>query len=319
MRQDGIAELDPEVIEQAAEWMVRLDSDSADRHARQAWETWYQADPMHRHVFERMRGLDARMGALDPVSRKALAHVARKPRVRAKIALAALTLLSAGWLSQTMTLRQYMPQTATAHGEIRTMALADRSTLILDTETALDSIVNDTQRTITLFRGRVLANVTTDPTKPFTVRTADGSVTALGTAFQVRRENGVTEIAVTESRVRVCPGSQTSSACVVLAAGQQARIADGRVSAPEAVDARASIAWTRGWLEADDRPVAEVLAELARYHARPVHFDPAALHSVRVTGSYPLKDTNRALAALAATPGLRLKIAPEAVQALPGR
>jgi transmembrane sensor len=52
------------------------------------------------------------------------------------------------------------------------------------------------------------------------------------------------------------------------------------------VDAETAGAWAEGWLAADDRPVADVLAELNRYRAVPVRFDPAALAGVRVSGSF---------------------------------
>ena len=45
----------------------------------------------------------------------------------------------------------------------------------------------------------------------------------------------------------------------------------------------------------DNRPLAEVLDQLARHHPGPMRFDREALAQIRVTGVLPLDDTAKAL------------------------
>jgi len=52
--------------------------------------------------------------------------------------------------------------------------------------------------------------------------------------------------------------------------------------------------------------VTEVLAELNRYRAVPARFDAARLANVRVSGSFPLTDTDHALEGVSRATGLRL-------------
>lgn len=149
-----------------------------------------------------------------------------------------------------------------------------------------------------------MAQVARDPTRPFVVETADGTATALGTRFSVARDARGTTVTVIESRVRACATARLRQVCVDLRAGDRARLSDGTVEKLPAVDIERASAWSKGWLEADDMPLIEALAELNRYRTRPIRFDPAALSDIRITGSYPLRDSDRALAAIAGTSGL---------------
>ncbi|WP_313443485.1 hypothetical protein [Novosphingobium sp.] len=72
------------------------------------------------------------------------------------------------------------------------------------------------------------------------------------------------------------------------------------------IDPDAAAIWTEGWLAADDQPVAHVLLELNRYRKKPLRFDEGELAGVRVSGSFPLADTDRALQGILQSTGLRL-------------
>jgi transmembrane sensor len=64
--------------------------------------------------------------------------------------------------------------------------------------------------------------------------------------------------------------------------------------------------WAKGWLVADDQPVARVLLELNRYLRQPVRFDAQELAAIRVSGSFPLADPDRALGGILQSTGLRM-------------
>jgi len=300
------------VVRKAAHWLAELDGDAVTEAQRDACEAWCAEHASHRLAFDRMRGFDARFEGLDGIERSALARAAhgrdRGPTRRLAGGLLGLgTIVLAGWLGATSFAgRELFPDYRTVPGEQRTIAMADGTALVIDTDSAIDIDEHSGSRHVRLFRGRVMANVIADPSRPFQVETRDGTATALGTAFAVERKGERTLVTVTESRVRVCPATAAlhDADCLKLEPGQQAMIADGRVVRLGSVDPEQASAWSRGWLEADDKPLAEILTELNRYRARPIRFDAADLSHIRVTGSYPLTDAPRALDAIAETAGI---------------
>lgn len=58
-----------------------------------------------------------------------------------------------------------------------------------------------------------------------------------------------------------------------------------------------------GWIKAVDEDLVDVLDRLNRYHVAPVGFDNAAPKSVKVSGSFPIKDQAAALRSIAFSSG----------------
>lgn len=294
-----------DILREAAEWAALLGADARDTD-RAACEAWCRQDPRHRLVLERMRGLDASLAALDGAQRQVLRRTADEPqRGGRRRAMAALLVVAAtagvlsdpfGWRAQSVELR-------TAPGEQRNVTLPDRSSLLIDADSRLTARLDETTREIMVRRGRVLATVTSDRTRPFTVVTPDATATALGTSYLVRTGSASTRVTVVESAVRVCAGSGT---CVDLSAGQTTLVSHGRILAVHSIDTEAALAWTRGWLEADDMSASEALEELAGHLPHGLHFDRADLEGLYVTGSYPLDRPRDALDAIAQTTGLAI-------------
>ncbi len=81
-----------------------------------------------------------------------------------------------------------------------------------------------------------------------------------------------------------------------VAAGQRVRITADAVGPAEAIDPRGlADAWQRHQLVLNDRPLAEVLDELARHRPGRIHYDAAQIEGIRVSAVLPLDDTDRAL------------------------
>ncbi|WP_408908187.1 hypothetical protein [Variovorax paradoxus] len=81
-----------------------------------------------------------------------------------------------------------------------------------------------------------------------------------------------------------------------LRAGERASFGRGEVGPIAAVDAQTT-AWTLGQLIADDMRLDDFLAELGRYRPGIVRCDPAVA-GLRLSGVFPLADTERILAML---------------------
>lgn len=300
----------PEIVARAAHWAALLDDEGVSQRVQEACERWCCEDPRHRLALDRMRRLAGRFDRLDGAERAALSVAAKGRSLSGRrptmVALGLLLMLAgAGWFSASSLLAPLFPDHQTGHGERRSLILADGSALTLDGGSAADVDMASAERRVTLFRGQVQATVSPDAARPFTVATVDGRATALGTAFIVRKEVVGTLVTVVESRVRVCAQANPAD-CRQLTAGQRAMVTATGVTPLSDVDPRAATAWTRGWLEADDMPVADLLVELNRQRVRPIRCDASLLNGRRVTGSFPLDDTDRAAQALATATGLRL-------------
>jgi len=90
---------------------------------------------------------------------------------------------------------------------------------------------------------------------------------------------------------------------VLLRAGQQVRFTRSRVETPQVAPDNAG-QWRSGHLLVNDQSLAEVLAELSRYRHGSLGCDPGVA-GLRISGVFPLTDTDRALALLTRTFPLR--------------
>ncbi|HFI2011853.1 TPA: FecR family protein, partial [Pseudomonas aeruginosa] len=196
----------------------------------------------------------------------------------------------------------------TAVGERRDLVLEDGSQVEMNTDSALDVRYDAGQRLLRLYRGEIYLRTAADrrePPRPFLVRTEQGLMRALGTAFSVRREGAETVLAVYEGAVQVRPeGAASAADGRVIEAGQRVRFVRQRIGPVESAS-EAALAWRQGLLVADDMPLRQWAGELMRYGGESIECEPS-LDPLRVSGTFPVDDLPLALAMLAQTHGLRL-------------
>ena len=233
-------------------------------------------------------------------------HRAQRRAAVARLA-ALLAVAPAGWLGWRLAQEQgWTADLRTATGEQRTVTLADGSRLLLDTGTAVDIEFDSSQRLLHLRQGAISLQTAPDPGgahRPLVVHTALGRLRALGTRFTVRLDGAVALLAVTEGAVEVTPRGASAPALVV-PAGRQT-VVTGQGAGPLRPVAPQDHAWVHGMLMADAMPLAEVCAQLARYRPGLLHCAPEVARR-KVSGAYPLADTDRALAMLADTHALQI-------------
>ncbi|AZP71784.1 FecR family protein [Pseudomonas poae] len=286
-----------QIIQQAANWLTRLHDEDVTEADRHAFDAWCQADPRHAVAIERMRGL---WGSLDTLpakpARMALNRAFTPQRSRGVQVTGVLGVVLCAWLGL-QHLPVWMADQRTGVGERRQVVLEDGSRLQLNSNSAVDVKFDGHQRVIELLQGELWVDVAKDAQRPFVVRTDQGTATALGTRYLVKRaENGTTLVTVIESTVAV---KGDTSEGVKVAAGQRSILDHGQAQAPQAIGNSDPDAWTRGLLKVNDKPLDEVLQSLASYRHGLVRFDPQALKNLRVSGVFKLDDTTAALAALA--------------------
>ena len=286
-----------QIIQQAANWLTRLHDEDVSDAERRAFNAWCEADPRHAVAIERMRAL---WGSLDTLpaqpARVALNRAFAPQRSRTAPVVGVLGVLLCGWLGLEH-LPVWMADQRTSVGERRQIALDDGSQLQLNSNSAVDVKFDGHQRVIELLQGELWVDVAKDAQRPFVVRTDQGTATALGTRYLVKRApDGTTVVTVIESSVTV---KGDADAGVNVTAGQRAILDHGHATPAQAIGNADPDAWTRGLLKVDDQPLSEVLQTLASYRHGLVRFDPQALQNLRVSGVFKLDDTAAALSALA--------------------
>lgn len=290
-----------QMIIEAAHWLTRLNDEQAGEAEQREFDAWCQRDVRHRIAMQRMRAL---WGSFDEVpaapARVALNRAFSRPKkrlaVRGAHTLGLLGVLFCGWAALDQ-MPIWLADQRTAPGERREIVLADGSQVQLNGHSALDIKFDGKQRTVDLLQGEMWVVVAKDAQRPFVVRTDQGTATALGTRYLVKRaEDGATVVTVIESVVAT---KANGSAVVNVKAGEKTRLKDGRVEPVQPIGDDDPTAWTRGVLKVNDRPLSEVLQSLAAYRRGFVQFDDKALQGLRVSGVFRLDDTDAALATLA--------------------
>jgi transmembrane sensor len=300
-----------QVLREAAEWLATLQSGHASDEDQVRCQDWRRADPRHDRAYRKVEALWQRFDVLDGeatasatlstvLGRRRRADLARRGGALALM----VTVLFGGAM---LAMRPFTPLDLMADyrspvGQQRRVMLPDGSELLLNTAAVVDLAYSDGERRVRLRRGELLAEVAKDPARPFVVETDAGTARALGTRYTVRERDDRLDVVVTESAVEVCAASPAAgrARCVSTPAGHHAGVINGEVLAPRPVDTTAATAWVRGRLVADDRPLTEVLSELARYRQGFLHYDAEALAGVRVSGVFPLDEPDQALDMLAA-------------------
>ena len=302
--------LDPQALEEAAEWLVRWSERELGACERAEWEQWKASSPERSEAWARAQLLQSRMGGLPPTLAMTVLDRPRSPQRRAAIIKLAMLLavLPAGWGGWQLTRRQqWTADYHSAVGERRELTLADGSHVTLNTDTAIDVLYDANQRLIRLRAGEILVQTAADSAskaRPFLVATDHGSMQALGTRFTVREQPQRTHLAVLEGAVKVVLADNRQAQPRVVDAGQRTDFSAQAFGPVAATDPDVS-AWTQGMLMADKMRLADFAAELARYRRGFVRCDPA-IAELRVSGAYPISDTPRTLNMLARTYGIKV-------------
>ncbi len=291
-----------EVLEQAAVWFVRLSSAEVTEADRDDWRAWRVVNNEHERAWQRAELLSRKFAGIPPqlgmASLQATKPVHRRRALRQLAVLFVVGVL--GWTGYQQT-KWSSEEYLTAIGEIRQITLTDGTRLTLNTASAVEVIFDSRQRTIELRAGEVLVETAADPVsthRPFSVETLQGRVTALGTRFTVRKQALINDVAVLEGAVEIQP-AQAGAQTLRLAAGQAIRFGATHFDLLQSSDAGAA-AWARGSLLADNMPLCDFVAEVSRYRTGQLDCDPA-LADLRISGAFPLADTDRVLTSLAST------------------
>ncbi len=310
-RQTSCQEVFPlpdEMVEAAIDWTLRMRFNVPDENTSRAFEIWLQSDARHAEAWRQMqcaqKGFDALpgdhvMSILEKVSEKRRSRgISRRSAI--KLAFLGGIALVAGWnyqyyLSPSPETDRVVADTQT--GERRTLQLSEGTVIELNTDTALRVEFNTLRRHVHLLHGEVFISAGKDvestSRRPFWVETSFGSLEALGTRFNVRLMPESARITVLEGAVRMAAASGRGS---VAEAGETWML-DSRDVRQIADFSLNAVDWIDGILVAKNMPLADFLAELARYRPGKIICDPRVAN-LKVSGIYHIKDTDKALVIL---------------------
>lgn len=322
----------PDLTETAVEWLVQLRGGDLSEAQTHAFADWLSESIEHANAFAKAERYFNEMVTAEKLLRpadKSLTlqentpnpSVATLPRRTFKPWLAIPLALSAAWLvavglvlpSQTNLLDNLLSDYHTQTGEIRDIALADGSHLLLNTNTAVSVDYQPSQRLITLHHGQVNCTVAKDPARPFEVKADTLVVRALGTVFEVyRKPAGAITVTVQEHAVAAriqkssTENNEGKSTQVNIQADQQLVYqGGGYLPQPSSVNLTQATAWQHHHLSIKDRPLSELVEELNRYRLGRIYLAGDTLKNLRVTGVFPLDNPDVVLSSVRKVLGLQ--------------
>lgn len=209
---------DREILDAAALWAVRTQEPSFEDWP--GFTAWVEQSPAHGEAYDRLM-LAAEDGAMVLSAEPANDDAPEQPAVTRRWFMptlaACLALIAALWVWQA---QSPMEMYRTAPGEIRAIALADGSTIVLSGDTRLQ-IDPDAPRFARLDHGQALFEIRHDEANPFVLKVGDDTLVDAGTIFDVAIRSKRVSLGVSEGAVifnplrqnaRVEPGEQLTFA-----------------------------------------------------------------------------------------------------------
>jgi len=305
-----------ELLDEAAAWIARLRSDAVSHSDKVEFSRWLNQSDAHTRAFDEMADTWDTLGAAAftptaqstpmPAPNTAVTERRRHWLPDFNLWQGGLAMACIAGLVAIITLLPGAPTVSvqthsTAAGEQRQIALPDGSVVELNTQSTLQVAYTDEERNLVLVKGEVYFDVFSNKQRPFVVNVGSGTITAVGTAFNIYRQPYQTLVTVTEGIVRVKEARDAttpSPASVDATADQQVTLGRRGLSQPRKVAAAATIAWLDKTLVFDDIPLPQAIEELNRYLEEPVDASDTSLIHLKVSGTFSLEAPGETLQAL---------------------
>lgn len=356
-----------ELDRQAQYWVIKLDDGSLNSQQRERLRHWLLEHEDHRQALKRARAVwqaldqcaytamqdpegvpgnlshclaESSPGNIPGESRKTdvpfswpgyMGVMQQRTRMGLSLSVFALIVLTAA-------LQFFIPSEGfyrTAKGEMLAERLPDGSDMILNTDSVVEVLYTERERSLVLHEGEVFFTVAHNPARPFVVYSGNGKTRAVGTAFNVHKHDDRVSVTVTEGTVEIGEASiyktlfnQTviSSDPSKITAEQKdysqekyLRSASGsagetrRVTANQSLvyrqkpgvitdhspqDVRNRLAWQRNKLHFNNASLEAFIEEFNRYNNTFMMILDADLKKIRVGGVFQADDPQAALKAL---------------------
>ncbi len=300
--------LDAPPHSEAARWVIRLSAENVTPGERESFQKWLAFSDSNRRAYEAAQRawstLDLAAGAVDAghelLSGRLDGEIAGADRIiaarlpgprralRHRLVWGAVAGLAAGIIMTLAIVRFGAVEksnpvvTVEVHetdvGERRRVALADGSVITLNADSEVVTKLTSEIRSVMMIHGEAYFEVAKDRDRPFVVKVGSGTVTAVGTAFNIYHRNNETRVTVLEGEVeveRLAPSIEVQSANSPPSEPVPVRVAELQTVAFDAPDLEpvtlepaataAEISWRSGWLVFDAATLAEVVEGIDPY------------------------------------------------------
>lgn len=320
---------------EATEWIVRLDGDSVSDDDLRLFEEWRAQSEKHERAYKHAAALWGTLDGLNTLQFVKASGLTRptlleriglevKHRIAAMMGLAAAAAVSVT-LVVSPALLMPSAETPQVHrtvvGTQKTVLLDDGSELLLNTDSKVEVEFAQNSRTVRLLKGEVHFTVFPDKARPFSVHVDHRIVTAVGTAFTVRREARTIEVTVTEGDVNLFVMPETRAArqdvsasanadpLANLTAGENAVIGETveRVNVIPPPEINRKLAWRQGLLAFSGEPLSDVVTEVSRYTDIEIVIGDPELRDLRFGGFLKVGNVDTLFNALEQSFGVKVE------------
>jgi len=262
---------------------------------REQFNAWLAADPANAHAYDALQRTWAKIAG-DPSLRGLAAANDTGPIKRRwlhpVVAIAASALLAIGalyWFTRPPTAAPGQAY-VTAPAEVRTITLAEGSTITLSGAGDASIAIEDNERRVRLNAGYALFDVRHDPERPFIVETPQGDIRVLGTQFVVRISDG--EVRATVLRGSVSGAPQRSGLfagrgdAVTAQINEEIVLSNGNAQLIEinAEEIPRRLAWRDNMLAFDGETLDQAIAEVSQQTGWQFELADPSLGDMRVGG-----------------------------------
>jgi transmembrane sensor len=305
------------IRKQAAWWVMELHGPDRNSALEERVRQWIAKDPRHAAAFELATDAWQRSGHLPGYLPEPMSGATQKrTRPRASVlALAGMAALCAGIIVAVLLLGDNT--LVTGPGEQRTVELSDGTQVSLNANSRIVVEYDDRVRKVSLAKGEALFDVIKHQLRPFVVVIGDRKVVAMGTSFEVRREDpsgSAFAVTLVEGRVAIEPiswpdalPSASLSGLNLLNPGERLRFDGKSTEKKDSPAVERVTAWQRGQLIFDDASLVEAAAEFNRYGSHKLSIDGPELARLRVGGVFKISDPSSFAQAMASAYHLRIR------------
>lgn len=287
--------MERELEAEALSLLSRVHADDAPLGAMLALEAWEARSDDHRAAMARVTrawhavgAIDADMRAAAPLPpagpRRPVRPIARRRMHPLSLGLgAAAAAMAAGAAFLLIPAAPPLATViATARGQTRLVQLADGSRILLGAGSRMSVRMDGDQRAVRLLAGQARFTIHHDASRPFAVVAGNLTIRDIGTVFAVTRRADAIVVSVAEG---VVEAAASGIAPARLVAGQQLRLDAAGRGAITRVDPDMAMAWTTGQLRYDRAPLSDVVADINRYAATPLHLADGATARLSYSGT----------------------------------
>lgn len=283
---------DRRILQQAMEWFVALQAEDCGDEEHIRFAAWLAQSEAHRAAYAEAERLWIGMDGLRALPRENLGALRQDKTVprgnrAGRVAALLLAALAGGgaWLDWRVQAEIYV----TDVGERRSLHLADGSNVDINANSRVSIRITPFRREIELSQGEALFEVAPERWRPFSVQAGPLNIRDIGTRFDVYKKPDGISVEVLEGKVELDDGHGVRNERVSAGYRRQYRARDG-LGPAERIDPERAGLWKEGRLLFKRTPLAEVAAELERYHPVRFAFADPSLAKETISGAFAAGD-----------------------------